>query len=40
MREGEGFELNPIDGGVTAAQGFRAAGAACGIKKVDRKSVV
>lgn len=35
MREGEGFELNPIDGGVTAAQGFRAAGVACGIKKVN-----
>ena len=29
----EGVALEPIDGGVTAAAGFRAAGVACGIKK-------
>ena len=29
----EGVALDPIDGGVTAPAGFRAAGVACGIKK-------
>ena len=35
MSAGEAVELHPIDGGVTAAQGFRAAGMACGIKKAN-----
>jgi glutamate N-acetyltransferase/amino-acid N-acetyltransferase len=29
------FSIEPIDGGVTAADGFRVAGVACGIKKAD-----
>ncbi len=31
--EGQSIEIEPIDGGITAPAGFRAAGVACGIKK-------